>query len=128
VTAPGTVLVVEDDDAVRRFSLFVLRKHGFRTLEAFDGETGLAAFLRHKNEVDLVLTDVAMPQRSGPEMAEKLFNIEPAVRVVFMSGMAEFSELPPHLQQLPILYKPFTADRLVNFVRRSLDVTSDSVR
>ena len=122
MTAPGTILVVEDDAFVRRFSIFVLQEHGFRTLEAFDGESGLDAFLRHKDEVDLVLTDVVMPQRSGPEMVETLLNVKPSAKVVFMSGTAEPSEFPQQLKKVPILYKPFTAERLVNFVRQSLSL------
>jgi len=120
VASPGTILIVEDDDAVRRFSLFVLRNQGFRTLEAFDGESGLAAFLRHKHEVDLVLTDVVMPQCSGPEMVETLLDVDPSARVVFMSGTPECSELPEHLKKLPMLRKPFTADSLVEFVQQFL--------
>ena len=74
VKTPKTVLVVEDDEQVRRFSLNVLRMHGYRTLEAFDGEMGLATFLRHKHEVDLVLTDIVMPV-PGPEMVEKIWKV-----------------------------------------------------
>ena len=115
VKTPKTVLVVEDDEQVRRFSLNVLRMHGYRTLEAFDGEMGLATFLRHKHEVDLVLTDIVMPV-PGPEMVEKIWKVQPSAKIVFVSGTAGFSDLPIHLRTAPLLHKPFTVESLVKCV------------
>jgi len=125
VNGAGTILVVEDDDRIRKLTLLVLRSYGYRTLEADDGKSGLATFLRHRNEVDLVVSDLVMPH-SGPEMADEVLEAEPSAKIAFMSGTV--SELPRHLKDLPILEKPFTANDLVRFVRQCLQTTSESVR
>jgi two-component system cell cycle sensor histidine kinase/response regulator CckA len=111
--------VVEDDSAVRRFTLAALQRYGYRTLEAFDGRIGLATFLQHKDGVDLVLSDVAMPH-PGPEMVDEILRLEPNAKVGFMSGTAGFHGLPAHLKGVPVLQKPFTCDRLVEFVQGCL--------
>ena len=113
-----TILVVEDDETVRRFCLNVLRKAGYKTLEAFDGRDGLTAFLRHKSEIDMVLTGILMPGMMGIEMVESIHRWSPATRVVLMSGTAGFSRLPPSLRDLPLLEKPFTAETLSDCIRR----------
>jgi DNA-binding NtrC family response regulator len=115
-----TVLVVEDDPAVRNFTLMALRHHGYRTLEAFDGRSGLASFVKHSAAIDLVLTDVVMPV-SGLEMAEEILKLAPSARIVFMSGMLGLSELPGSLRGLPFLHKPFTAGRLIKCIEDCLD-------
>lgn len=114
-----TILVVEDDVSVRQFSLLALQKHGYRTLEACDGKSGLATFLRHQDEVDLTLTDVVMPH-PGPEMVEQILRFKPSAKIAFMSGTASRAELPRNLRQIPILDKPFTSQRLLAFVKEWL--------
>jgi len=116
-----TVLVVEDDDAVRRFSLAALRSAGFRTIEAFDGQSGLNAYLKHRVEVDLILTDVVMPEMSGPDMVEEILSLYPAAEVLFMSGTATPACVPAfNGRRYPVLEKPFTAQRLTASVKECL--------
>jgi CheY-like chemotaxis protein len=100
---PHTILVVDDDAAVRNLSLTLLRRCGFRTLEAFDGESGLSTFLRHQNDVDLVLTDVVMPKVSGPQMVDKILESNPSVKVVFMSGTQNNTLPQCHRRELPVI-------------------------
>jgi two-component system cell cycle sensor histidine kinase/response regulator CckA len=119
---PHTVLVVDDDAAVRNLSLTLLRRCGFLTLEAFDGQSGLSIFQRHQTDVDLVLTDVVMPNVSGPQMVEKILASNPSVKVVFMSGTSEIGSLPNRYgKEFPIIYKPFGADKLTTIVRECLE-------
>jgi CheY-like chemotaxis protein len=118
-----TILVVENEETVRQFALTVLRHHGYRTLEAFDGETGLASFRRHRGEVDLILTEVGMPH-SGSEMVDSILLIEPAVKILFMSsidGDGDSKRLRPY----PVLQKPFTSDTLLLAIRGALGISTD---
>ena len=119
---PSTILVVDDDEAVRRFTLKALRSQGFHTLEAFDGRTGLASFVRHKNEVDLILSDIVMPGCSGPMMVEEILHLEPCAKAAFMSGTAGAESLPEQLTWVPILEKPFDLKRLTSFVNQCLEM------
>jgi DNA-binding NtrC family response regulator len=111
--------VVEDDPAVRKLCIGALRKQGHRTLEAFDGEMGLAFFQRHQEQIDLVLTDVVMPY-SGVEMAEKLLRIAPDMTVLFMTGAPVLSEVTEHVKYCRILEKPFGIERLLRTVQECL--------
>jgi two-component system cell cycle sensor histidine kinase/response regulator CckA len=117
-----TILVVEDDRSIRSLTLSALRHHGYRTLEASDGESGFAAFLRHQNEVDLVLTDVTMPVLSGPAMVEKILKLQPAAKVMFMTGTSD-RILSSCLagKYFHVLAKPFTAERLASSIERCLE-------
>ena len=120
---PHTILVVDDNAAVRNLSLTLLRRCGFRTLEAFDGESGLSIFQRHQRDVDLVLTDVMMPKVSGPQMIEKILESNPSVKVVFMSGTPGISSLPKRRgREFPIIHKPFGAEKLTTCIRECLEM------
>jgi two-component system cell cycle sensor histidine kinase/response regulator CckA len=115
-------LVVDDEESVRRFILAVLQTQGFLTLEATDGKNGHTRFLAHAEEVDLILTDIVMPN-PGPLMVEQILHVRPSVAVGFISGTAALVELPDHLKGFPVLEKPFTASALLRFVRACLDAT-----
>jgi two-component system cell cycle sensor histidine kinase/response regulator CckA len=118
----NTILVVEDDKSIRSLTLLALREHGYRTLEASDGESGFAAFIMHQNDVDLVLTDVTMPVLSGPAMVEKILKLEPAAKVMFMTGTPERIESPCLAGRcFHVLPKPFTAERLASSVQHCLE-------
>jgi DNA-binding response OmpR family regulator len=85
----GTILVVEDENAVRGLVARVLTRAGYRVLEACDGEEGLRVATGHESTIDLVLTDVVMPRMSGREMAGRLKDLYPSVPVLFMSGYTD---------------------------------------
>jgi two-component system cell cycle sensor histidine kinase/response regulator CckA len=118
----NTILVVEDDKAIRSLTLSALRHRGYRTLEASDGESGFAAFVMHQEDVDLVLTDVVMPVLSGPAMVEKILKVEPEARVMFMTGTPDRIEVHGlDARRYHVLPKPFTVDRLASSIERCLE-------
>ena len=121
IVMPSTILVVDDDEAVRRFTLNALRLRGFHTLEASDGTSGLASFVQHKNEVDLILSDIVMPGCSGPMMMEEILRHQPRARLAFMSGTAGAEALSEQWNWVPILEKPFDLKSLTGFINRCLE-------
>jgi two-component system cell cycle sensor histidine kinase/response regulator CckA len=101
-----TILVVDDDDAVRRFAILALQQRGYTTLEGSDGISGLKRFFESSEDIGLVLSDIVMPPPSGPEMINEILRAKPSLAVGFASGTAECSQLPEDLKHIPILRKP----------------------
>ena len=122
----GTVLVVEDEDAVRYLACRVLRGNGFRVLEAGSPAAALRMAREQSRPVDLLVTDVVMPGLSGPELAERLVAAWPDLKVLYITGYAE--EAIQRRGALPaggaLLEKPFTAQQLAERVRLALAGTS----
>ena len=118
----GTVLVVEDEEAVRTLACRVLRAKGYRVLEAASADLALAILGGNTDSIDLLLTDVVMPGMSGPALAQRLIGQHPSLRVLYMSGYAE--EAIERQGSLPaggeLLDKPFTADQLARRVRAAI--------
>lgn len=83
---PGTILVVENGDILRPLICEILRKEGYNVLEANDGDEALLVWHQYQGRIDLVLTDVVMPNLSGKELAERLRLLQPEIKVIFMSG------------------------------------------
>jgi PAS domain S-box-containing protein len=103
----ATILVVEDEEPVRSLTERILVSAGFTCLAAGDGDEAFEVFEEHRDEIDLIVTDVVMPRVSGPELAERIGAAGPPV--LFMSGYAD--------QRLPgMLEKPFSADELLRAV------------
>jgi two-component system cell cycle sensor histidine kinase/response regulator CckA len=128
VTAPvkgvsETVLLVEDEAGVRRFSKRILDKAGYRVLEAANGDDAEKLFARHADKIDLVVTDVIMPGCGGPELLSRLQVQVPALRVLYMSGYTEQSaaQRAGIDRGLPFVQKPFTAAEFARQVREALD-------
>lgn len=122
-TGSETILVVEDEPAVRALICKTLRKNGYTVLEAVNGRDALRAASEHRGPLDLVLTDVVMPEMGGKELAERLSVSRPDTMIVFMSGYAE-SEIVHNGVLKPgtiLLEKPFTPDSLARKVREVLD-------
>ncbi len=111
------VLVVDDVESVRRLIRRVLEHAGHRVLEASDGVEALAR-LAANPAVDLVLTDLRMPNMDGWELATRLSERSPRVPVLFMSGFDE--HLASDTVAGPVLPKPFTAERLDELIRQVL--------
>lgn len=124
-TAPapqlGTILVVEDEDTVRRFARLALERHGFRVVEA---ATAQEALDRGQSDpsIALLLTDVVMPRMNGPELAEHLRKARPGLPVLFMSGYPSSLVLANgHIDRsVNLLSKPFTTAQLIAAVRATL--------
>jgi len=118
-----TVLLVEDEDAVRNLTRRVLELHGYRVLSAPSGEAALEVSRLHRGPLHLLLTDVVMPGISGPKMAEILLGERPELRLMFMSGYAA-ATLEQKILLDPasaFLQKPFTTEFLMRRVREVLD-------
>jgi two-component system cell cycle sensor histidine kinase/response regulator CckA len=115
----GTVLLVEDEAAVREATKRMLRKYGFEVIEAKHGQDALLLWDREGDTIDVVLTDVVMPAMGGAELARTLRERRPDLRVVFMSGYTqgtlELSSMDEAATRF--LPKPFTADQLVGTLR-----------
>ena len=115
-----TILVVEDDAAVRRSTTRLIGAQGYRVLEASDGAAALALLDRHGAGVDLVLSDVVMPRMDGRALALALADRHPGVKVLLMSGYARPDPGAPALPPIPILPKPFTVATLDRALRDAL--------
>jgi PAS domain S-box-containing protein len=117
------VLLVEDEDGVRRVARRALEVHGFRVLEAANGAEALAIAGQHP--VRLLLTDVMMPDLLGPDVAAAVHQILPGLPVLYMSGHADEVVREGLLDpSVPFLAKPFTPSQLVQRVRQVLDAAA----
>jgi two-component system, cell cycle sensor histidine kinase and response regulator CckA len=118
-----TVLLVEDETEVRAAVLESLEMRGYTVLKARHGREALQICRRHRGPIHLLLTDVMMPQMTGPELAQHLAPLRPAMKVLYMSGytsdaLAQRQVVDPGT---PFLQKPFTPDALARKVREVLD-------
>ncbi|HEY4187014.1 MAG TPA: response regulator [Polyangia bacterium] len=120
-----TVLLVEDDEQVRVVTASILRKNGYQVLEASNAGAALLHSEQHAGAIDLLLTDVVMPQVSGPELARRLVTLRPAMKLLCMSGYTDDSILRHGILEAHIAYlqKPLTPLRLMTKVRQVLDET-----
>ncbi|HEY3281291.1 MAG TPA: PAS domain S-box protein [Armatimonadota bacterium] len=120
-----TVLLAEDETKVRALARDILRMSGYKVLEAPSPSAALDLCRTYRQEIHLLLTDVVMPQMSGPELAAKVTEFRPSSRVLFMSGYADDAALRRGVseQALSFLPKPFTPDSLTRKVREVLDAT-----
>jgi CheY-like chemotaxis protein len=115
----ASILVVEDVDQVRSIAVRILRAAGFRTLTAEHGAEALA-LLDQDHEVSLILTDLQMPVMGGRELAARVRLRPDAPPVIFMTGYSEESHGAAADPQMKLLAKPFTPDRLIEFVKNAL--------
>ena len=130
-TAPTheTVLLVEDEDIVRNLFREVLRMNGYNVLEASSGSDALRISDTHSGPIDLMVTDVVMPQMSGRELAKRLTEARPYTRVLFVSGYTE-DAIVHHgvsIAELNFLQKPFAPDSLARKVREVLNADASTV-
>jgi PAS domain S-box-containing protein len=117
-----TILVVEDDDAVRSLICKVLRKRGYSVLEAGNGADALRVLTTHDDEIHLVVTDLVMPGMSGTELAAELWNSHPGLPFLFMSGYTEDELVRRGVAdgEMLLLEKPFSPGRLTQRIREVL--------
>jgi CheY-like chemotaxis protein len=117
-----TILLVEDEAALRSLAKKVLSQRGYRVLEASDGAIALRIAASHVGEIDLVLTDVEMPNLGGRGMVEELRELSPDIRVLFMSGYQkdEIFADKKIAGHTAYLQKPFTGETLCTEVRAAL--------
>jgi len=123
-TGTGTILLVEDEDAVRNFAARALKHKGYEVLEADSGTTGLQVFTQHEKDIALLISDVVMPEMDGPTLYARLKNTRPELPVIFVSGYTE-ERLKPLLGDTPSPYvhfltKPFSLAQLTALVKEVL--------
>jgi len=121
-----TLLLVEDEDGVRRLLTHVLHKRGYKVIEASNGEEALRLFERRGPEIQLVLTDMVMPHMGGRQLGERLRAISPDLKIIYMSGytddvLVRTGALGPGMS---FLQKPLRPEVLAAKVRETLDATA----
>jgi two-component system cell cycle sensor histidine kinase/response regulator CckA len=118
-----TILLVEDEQAVRTVATRVLRNQGYFVLPACSGEEALVIAEKVDGAIDLVLTDVVMPDMPGPELIRRILERWPVIGAVYMSGYAEGDKVRSEMgaPETRFLQKPFSADSLLLTVREVLD-------
>ena len=119
----GTVLVVDDEDNVRRVATEMLKRCGLRVLTARDGYDALAVYREHRDEIVMVLLDMTMPRMDGEETFRELRTLDPKVRVVLSSGYNEQDAMNRFVGKglAAFIQKPFTLRDLRALVRRILE-------
>lgn len=118
-----TVLLVEDEESVRKMACSTLEEFGYVVLEAADPRQALRLCREYRGAIDLMVTDVVMPQMNGRELAEQAHKLRPRMRVLYASGYMDDETLRRHLLEegVPFLEKPFTPETLARKVRETLD-------
>ena len=118
-----TILVLEDEQALRTLIREVLTREGHTVLDTGDADEALALCRRHSGEISLLITDIVLPKSSGPKVAELVAQMQPDVRVIYTSGYPGKLHVPDMLRRRgSVLFeKPFTADTLIRKVRAVLE-------
>ncbi len=119
-----TVLVVDDDETPRRSAQRILAKLGYRVLLAADGVEALATFRAHRNQIDLVVSDVMMPRMDGIQLYHALAAEDSGLIFLFSSGYADQSGTPFGVARVPFLQKPWTIGEVATKVREVLDAAA----
>ncbi|MEQ1864674.1 MAG: ATP-binding protein [Micropepsaceae bacterium] len=123
LTGVGTILLVEDEDAVRDFAVRALTMRGYRVLDASGGEEALDIVKDHDGPIDLLISDVVMPSMDGPALVKAVREIMPGLRTIFISGYAEeaFRNSPDRPENFHFLPKPFSLKQLTSKVKEVLE-------
>jgi CheY-like chemotaxis protein len=121
-----TILLVEDEDIVRGLTRKILMQAGYSVLDAKGGEEAIRVCRAHAGPIDLLLTDVVMPEMSGKEVADRLLELRPGIRVVFMSGYTDEAIVQHDVLNVSVefIQKPFTWIALTKKVRDVLNRNS----
>ena len=119
LTGRGTIMLVEDDDPVRIFGARALRNKGYKVIEAKSGEAALALMRDPQQKIDLLITDVVMPQMDGPGLVREVREVHPEMKVIFISGYTEdaFRQRLDSDGDIDFLPKPFSLKQLASKVR-----------
>jgi PAS domain S-box-containing protein len=118
-----TVLVAEDDSAVRMLIADILRRYGYRTIEATDGRDAVRKFIHGKDHIDLMIIDVVMPKMDGKEVYEEITRTASGVRVLFTSGYTRDTVIDKGIEDgvVDFIEKPIVPQELLKKVREVLD-------
>jgi DNA-binding NtrC family response regulator len=121
-----TILLVDDEDAVRRLLVRALRLGDYQVVEASEASEAFAALQAPDQRIDLIVSDVVMPGLDGVEFAKQVATAFPGIRILLMSGLSEEGIVAqlPETSRGGFLDKPFTPDQLLRAVRNALDTRS----
>src|SRR5437667_12333986 len=128
LTTSATVLLVDDDEAVRGFVRKILIEQGYEILEAGDGAEALELASAHAGPIDLLLTDVIMPKVNGFALAKRLLKERSQMAVLYMSGYVESSMLTAKDSNAVLVQKPFNAKNLMSAVHMLLECSTNAAR
>ena len=122
LTGQGTILLVEDEDGLRSLNARGLRSRGYSVVEASNGVEAMEALEERNGAIDLVVSDVVMPEMDGPTLLKAMRERNPELKIIFVSGYAEdaFEKSLPENQQFAFLPKPFTLSQLVAAVKETM--------
>ncbi|MDR3486734.1 MAG: response regulator [Bradyrhizobium sp.] len=125
LTGQGTILLVEDEEGLRSLNARGLRSRGYSVIEASNGIEAMEALEQKNGAVDLVVSDVVMPEMDGPTLLKSMRGRNPDLKIIFVSGYAEdaFEKSLPENQQFAFLPKPFTLSQLVAAVKETMTPT-----
>ena len=124
-----TILVAEDEPALRELVVEILQFHGYRVHSASSGGQALEVWARHRNDIDLLVTDMVMPGMSGSQLAERLQKEDPALKVIYTSGYSpgKAGKALALLEGFNFLPKPYPPSKLAQLVRECLDMPEHAV-
>jgi signal transduction histidine kinase/CheY-like chemotaxis protein len=129
LTGAGTILLVEDEDAVRLFGARALRNKGYKVIEARSGRAALDIIAQSIEPIDLLITDVVMPEIDGPTLAREVRSRRPDLRVIFISGYAESAfRSQVDGNSMNFLAKPFSLKQLTGKVKDVMQGVGEDVR
>ncbi|MBL8846409.1 MAG: response regulator [Hyphomicrobium zavarzinii] len=122
LTGSGRVLLVEDEDVVRSFAVRALKRQGYEVLEASTGVEALELMEQHEDQIDLVVSDVVMPEMDGPTLLKELRKKNPHLKIIFVSGYPHeaFETSLDKNEQFAFLPKPFSLPQLAAKVKEQL--------
>jgi PAS domain S-box-containing protein len=118
-----TILIAEDDPALRKLSRIMLEQFGYKVIEAADGEEAIRKFSDNSDEIRLALLDGIMPKKNGGEVFAAISRIKPGIKTIFMSGYADgiFSQKDVSGKDVAFLHKPVKPEDLLRLIRKTLD-------
>jgi PAS domain S-box-containing protein len=114
------ILIIDDERAFQEITKAIFNKHGYRVLTASDGTEAVALFAQHKDDIDLVMTDMIMPYLDGPATINALRRLNPRVPIIAASGMSESEKMTEQFPHATFLQKPFTTEKLLATVDHAL--------
>jgi two-component system cell cycle sensor histidine kinase/response regulator CckA len=122
LTGQGTILLVEDEEGLRSLNARGLRSRGYTVVEAENGVEAMEMFDEHNGAVDLVVSDVVMPEMDGPTLLKEMRARNPDIKIIFVSGYAEeaFEKSLPEGEQFAFLAKPFALSALIAKVKETM--------
>ncbi|MET0907278.1 MAG: cell cycle histidine kinase CckA [Tardiphaga sp.] len=122
LTGQGTILLVEDEEGLRSLNARGLRSRGYTVVEASNGIEAIEMFEEHNSAIDLVVSDVVMPEMDGPTLLKEMRARNAELKIIFVSGYAEeaFEKSLPENQQFAFLAKPFALSALIEKVKDTM--------